>query len=82
MYRYFIHDDYAGVSAFVNEPAPELERNASMLSVGVLVPLEGGRMGKSWRHAEGLKELARYGLASRRKTGRGDAARARRIALN
>ena len=59
-YRYFIHDEYAGISAFLNEPAPESERNASMLSVGVLLPLEYGRMGKSWLHAEGLKELARY----------------------
>jgi hypothetical protein len=57
--RYFIHDGYAGISAFLNEPAPESERNASMLSVGVLVPLEYGRMGKSWLHAEGLKDLAR-----------------------
>lgn len=30
-----------------------------MLAVGVLVPLSYGRMGKSWKHAEGLKELAR-----------------------
>ena len=30
-----------------------------MLSVGVLVPLDYGRMGKSWLHAEGLKDLAR-----------------------
>ena len=57
--RYFIHDEYAGISAFLNEPAPESERNASMLSVGVLVPLAYGRMGKSWLHAEGLKDLAR-----------------------
>lgn len=57
--RYFIHDGYAGISAFLNEPAPESERNASMLSVGVLVPLEYGRMGKCWLHAEGLKGLAR-----------------------
>ena len=57
--RYFIHNEYAGISAFLNEPAPESERNASMLSVGVLVPLEYGRMGKSWLHAEGLKDLAR-----------------------
>jgi hypothetical protein len=59
-YRYFIHDEYAGISAFLNEPAPESERNASMLSVGVLVPLDYGRMGKSWLHAEELKTLARY----------------------
>jgi hypothetical protein len=63
VHRYFIHDDYAGISAFLNEPAPESERNASMISVGVLVPLDNGRMGKSWLHAEGLKDLARYGSA-------------------
>ena len=58
-HRYFIHDGYAGISAFLNEPAPESERNASMISVGVLVPLDYGRMGKSWLHAEALKALAR-----------------------
>ena len=56
---YFVHDEYAGVSAFLNQPATEAERSARMLAVGVLVPLEHGRMGKSWRHAEGLKGLAR-----------------------
>lgn len=30
-----------------------------MLSVGVLVPLSFGRLGKSWRHAIGLKDLAK-----------------------
>ncbi|KAJ9221327.1 hypothetical protein C8Q69DRAFT_226464 [Paecilomyces variotii] len=55
---YFIHDKYAGVSAFVNKPAAEAERNALMFAVGVLVPLSNGRLGKSWRHAAGLKELA------------------------
>ena len=58
-HRYFIHDGYAGISAFLNEPAPESERNASMISVGVLVPLDYGRMGKSWLHAEALNDLAR-----------------------
>jgi Uncharacterized conserved protein (DUF2347). len=56
--RYFIHDKYAGVSAFVNKPAAEAERNALMFAVGVLVPLSYGRLGKSWRHAVGLRELA------------------------
>ena len=60
MHSYFLHDDgYAGLSAFINKPAAESERNALMLAVGVLVPLSYGRMGKSWKHAEGLKELAR-----------------------
>ena len=60
IHSYFLHgDDYAGLSAFINQPAADSERNAIMLAVGVLVPLSYGRMGKSWKHAEGLKELAR-----------------------
>lgn len=56
--RYFVHDEeYVGVSAFVNEPAEDSERNALMLAVGVLVP-NTGRLGKSWKHAIGLKALA------------------------
>lgn len=30
-----------------------------MVSVGMLVPLSYGRLGRSWEHAENLKELAR-----------------------
>ena len=30
-----------------------------MLAVGALVPTQG-RLGKSWRHADGLKNLAEY----------------------
>ncbi len=59
--RYFIHDKYAGISAFVNLPGDESQRNAQMLAVGALVPLSYGRLGKSWRHAEGLQGLAKYG---------------------
>ncbi|KAI1924212.1 hypothetical protein LOZ65_003107 [Ophidiomyces ophidiicola] len=55
---YFIQDDHAGLSAFINKPAGESERNALMLAVGVLVPLSHGRLGKAWRHAASLKELA------------------------
>lgn len=58
--RYFIHDRYAGISAFVNVPGDESQRNAQMLSVGALVPLSYGRLGKSWRHADGLHKLAEY----------------------
>lgn len=59
--RYFLHDDhYAGISAFINEPAGKSERNALMLAVGVLVPLSQGRLGRSWDHAQGLKDLARW----------------------
>ena len=58
---YFVHgDDYAGISAFRNSPSEEeADRNALMLAVGALVPLSFGRMGKSWKLAEELKEMAR-----------------------
>jgi hypothetical protein len=56
--RYFVHEQYAGISAFVKQDADESERNAKMFSIGVLVPLSSGRLGKSWRHAPNLKELA------------------------
>ncbi|KAL2833542.1 hypothetical protein BJY01DRAFT_253469 [Aspergillus pseudoustus] len=55
---YFVHEQYAGISAFVKQDASESERNAKMFSIGVLVPLSSGRLGKSWRHAPKLKELA------------------------
>jgi hypothetical protein len=55
---YFVHDKYAGLSAFIHEPAPEADRNALMLAVGVLVPLSYGRLGRSWRHADNLQKLA------------------------
>ncbi|KAJ5161993.1 hypothetical protein N7492_007385 [Penicillium capsulatum] len=54
---YFVHEEYAGISAFLNQPAAEAERNAKMFAIGVLVPLSSGRLGKSWRHAPRLKEL-------------------------
>ncbi|KAF1809443.1 hypothetical protein P152DRAFT_461385 [Eremomyces bilateralis CBS 781.70] len=55
---YFIQDDYAGISAFVNRPAAESERNAHLVAVGVLVPLNNSRLGRGWLHAEKLQELA------------------------
>lgn len=59
--RYFLHnDEYAGISAFINEPAAKSERGALMLAVGALVPLSQGRLGRSWEHAQGLKDLARW----------------------
>jgi hypothetical protein len=59
--RYFMHDDdHAGISAFVNRSAAHWDRNALMLAVGALVPLGNGRLGRSWKHAEKLKELAEY----------------------
>ena len=56
---YFVHGEYAGLSAFVNGPAGEEVRNARMIAVGVMVPLSYGRLGRSWKHAEGLKSMAR-----------------------
>jgi hypothetical protein len=57
---YFVHDGaHAGLSAFVNTPTDEEEtRHARMIAVGVLVPLSFGRLGRAWRHAEGLKAIA------------------------
>jgi hypothetical protein len=50
---------YAGLGAFVNIPCDdEGARHARMIAVGVLVPLTFGRLGRAWRHAEGLKELS------------------------
>lgn len=59
---YFVHEGtHAGLSAFVNVPCEEEDaRNARMIAVGVLVPLSYGRLGRAWRHAEGLKSMARY----------------------
>lgn len=56
---YFIHEQYAGVSAFVQEEADEQHRNASFVTVGALVPLSYGRLGKSWVHADALRGLAK-----------------------
>jgi hypothetical protein len=58
---YFVHDQYAGLSAFVNAPVEDTAaRNARMLAVGVLVPLSYGRLGRAWKHAESLKAMASY----------------------
>ena len=56
---YFIHNNYAGVSAFVQREADEEHRNASFVAVGALIPLSYGRLGKSWEHAKDLRQLAR-----------------------
>lgn len=55
---YFVHEQNAGVSAFVQGEAGESDRNAHFAAVGVLVPLSYGRLGRSWLHAESLRELA------------------------
>ena len=58
---YFVDGAYAGLSAFVNEPCDEEDaRNARMIAVGILVPLSYGRLGRAWRHADGLKDMAAY----------------------
>ncbi|KAI1822300.1 hypothetical protein F4861DRAFT_515148 [Xylaria intraflava] len=56
---YFVHDEYAGLSAFINIPVDDTAaRNACMLAVGVLVPLSYGRLGRAWKHADSLKAIA------------------------
>jgi hydrogenase/urease accessory protein HupE len=67
--RYFVHEQYAGISAFLNYPATEAERNAKMFAIGVLVPLSTGRLGKSWRHAPKLKELTQFVSPDTRRMG-------------
>ncbi|KAF7553617.1 hypothetical protein G7Z17_g3483 [Cylindrodendrum hubeiense] len=68
---YFVHDGgHAGLSAFINMPCDEEEaRHARMIAVGVLVPLSYGRLGRAWRHAEVLKEMAAKLAEDRKDTG-------------
>ncbi|KAL2256066.1 hypothetical protein VTK26DRAFT_2239 [Humicola hyalothermophila] len=67
---YFVHEGgHAGLSAFVNTPTDEEEtRHARMIAVGILVPLSYGRLGRAWRHAEGLKEIAASLAVDRKQT--------------
>lgn len=65
---YFVHGEHAGLSAFANAPAGAESRHARMIAVGVLVPLSYGRLGRAWKHADRLKELARYALATPKGT--------------
>jgi hypothetical protein len=57
---YFVHGGgHAGLSAFINTRTDEEgARNARMIAVGILVPLSFGRLGRAWRHAEALKNMA------------------------
>jgi hypothetical protein len=57
---YFTHDGYAGLSAFAKGDASEEDRNATFVSVGILVQKEGrfGRLGRSWLLAGRLEKLA------------------------
>lgn len=54
---YFVHENYAGISAFLNKENDQDARGARMLATGVLVPVNDSRMGQSWLHADGLREL-------------------------
>ncbi|CAK7204619.1 hypothetical protein SEUCBS139899_007378 [Sporothrix eucalyptigena] len=59
---------YAGLSAFVNLPTDEAgARNARMIAVGILVPRSYGRLGRAWRHADALMDMARQLAADGKK---------------
>ena len=53
---------YAGLSAYYRKDAPDSERNARMVAIGILAPSTGryGRLGRAWNHASQLKILAQY----------------------
>jgi hypothetical protein len=55
---YFVHEGYAGLSAFEKGEASAEERNANFVSVGILVSRAYGRLGRSWLLAERLRKLA------------------------
>lgn len=57
---YFVHGNYAGLSAFINAPAAPNCRNARMISIGVLVTHSQESIGRCWKHAEKLREMARF----------------------
>ncbi|KAK5111456.1 hypothetical protein LTR62_004908 [Meristemomyces frigidus] len=63
---YYIHDrQYAGISAFAQEAADKVHRNASFCAVGALVALDSNDgLSKSWEHAVELQILAK-GLLKR-----------------
>lgn len=57
---YFTHAGYAGLSAFARGEGSAEERNATFVSVGVLVQNQGrfGRLGRAWLLAARLERLA------------------------
>ncbi|KAF1954819.1 hypothetical protein CC80DRAFT_517396 [Byssothecium circinans] len=55
---YFVHEDYAGLSAFAKGAASAEDRNAEFVSVGILVSRACGRLGRSWLLAARLQTLA------------------------
>ncbi|KAK4985089.1 hypothetical protein LTR50_006202 [Elasticomyces elasticus] len=66
---YYNHKGYAGISAFASRPAEEAQRNAHFVAVGVLVPLDYGRLGRSWLYAEKLENLAEQLVHNAEQTG-------------
>jgi hypothetical protein len=55
---YFVHEGYAGLSAYAKGEARAEERNAQFVSVGILVSRAYGRLGRSWLLASKLQQLA------------------------
>ncbi|KAF2845234.1 hypothetical protein T440DRAFT_493586 [Plenodomus tracheiphilus IPT5] len=57
---YFTHEGYAGLSAFARGEGSAEDRNATFVSVGVLVQNQGrfGRLGRAWLLAARLQTLA------------------------
>lgn len=70
---YFRHSQFAGISAFQRGEGDAAHRNADFVSVGALVEVGQGRLGRAWEHAEGLKGLAGSisGLEERLAEGKG-----------
>ncbi|KAF1976318.1 hypothetical protein BU23DRAFT_456527 [Bimuria novae-zelandiae CBS 107.79] len=66
---YFVHEGYAGLSAFAKADAGAEERNAQFVSVGILVSREYGRLGRSWLLASRLRQLAETLAEDAEKTG-------------
>lgn len=65
---YFVHENCAGVSAFVNEKDHAQQRGANFVTVGALVPLSYGRLGRSWLYADRLRELAQQVVKNKSDT--------------
>lgn len=65
---YFVHGEHVGVSAFLQEEGDTSQRNARFVSVGLLVPLSYGRLGRSWLHAQTLRALAKHVVSDPSKT--------------
>ncbi|KAL5380405.1 hypothetical protein PMIN03_003623 [Paraphaeosphaeria minitans] len=55
---YFVHEGYAGLSAYAKGEAGAEDRNARFVSVGILVSRAYGRLGRSWLLASQLRQLA------------------------